>query len=75
MTIEDINKFKEDWAAAVKRALAAGFDVRVFLYYFNLSSKTSILQVMEQQGSLLSLDARIPRWARLPPQPVPLSSF
>ena len=27
MTKEDINKFKQDWAAAVKRALEVGFDV------------------------------------------------
>ncbi|KAI9158194.1 NADPH dehydrogenase afvA [Paramyrothecium foliicola] len=26
MSVGDINKFKDDWAAAVKRALAAGFD-------------------------------------------------
>jgi len=28
MTSDDINKFKQDWVAAVKRALKAGFDVR-----------------------------------------------
>jgi 2,4-dienoyl-CoA reductase-like NADH-dependent reductase (Old Yellow Enzyme family) len=30
MTLEDINKFKDDWAAAVKRILAAGFDTLEF---------------------------------------------
>jgi hypothetical protein len=28
MTSDDIAKFKQDWVAAVKRALKAGFDVR-----------------------------------------------
>lgn len=28
MTSDDITKFKQDWVAAVKRALKAGFDVR-----------------------------------------------
>jgi 2,4-dienoyl-CoA reductase-like NADH-dependent reductase (Old Yellow Enzyme family) len=27
MTKDDISKFKQDWAAAVKRALKVGFDV------------------------------------------------
>lgn len=31
MSKQDIEKFKQDWVAAVKRALKVGFDVGIFL--------------------------------------------